>query len=334
MVKSMNTRMDKYYKENTLETSRTDRNQEIYNRVNEEDFDKLSLTSNISIIDADTTNLDLEKLKQLLDEKYTKQKPKRKDIEEVEEEDEDIEDTKEYDLKKVIDEAHKNKDTDYDRERFKKLRETQYDILNSLNLNRDEEPIIEDSLTVEEANLMNLIKTVNENALKREEIIKKENNLLDDLKGNDDTEVLSPITFADEEETDEDITTKKPTLLEELEKTKQLSKKEIMEEYQKVEDKEKEEITDDAVIDTTNIDFDDKDEVNEYLEDLEENEKVNTFYTGKLEIKESDLDDFEELQKEMKTGGAIVKILVSLIIIIVLAVGLYLLNKYMNLGLF
>ena len=31
----MNTRMDKYYKENTLEMSRTDRNQNIYNRVNE-----------------------------------------------------------------------------------------------------------------------------------------------------------------------------------------------------------------------------------------------------------------------------------------------------------
>ena len=323
--------MDKYYKENTIENSRTDRNRDIYNRVNENDFDKLSLTSNISIIDADTSNLDLEKLKQLLDEKYTNTKPKRKAVEVDEDyEDEDIDDTKEYDLKKVIDEAHKNKNTDYDRERFKKLRETQYDILNSLNLNREEDPIIEDSLTVEEANLMNLIKTVNENALKREEIVKKENILLDELKGSENTEVLAPITFEDEEESYEDTSAKKPTLLEELEKTKQLSKKEILKEYQREEDSKKE----DSNENISNINFDDRDEVNEYLEDMEENKTENDFYTGKLEIKDSDLNDFEELQKEMKEGGAIVKILISIIIIIVLAVGLYLLNKYINLGLF
>ena len=320
----MNTRMDKYFKKDNLEESRTSKNKEIYNKVSEEDFDKLSLTSNISIIDADTTNLDIEKLKKLLDEKYSSPKQKRTPVEVEPDEEEEVEDTKEYDLNKIIDEAHKNKSTDYDRERFKKLRDTQFDILNSLNLNRDEDPIIEESLTVEEANLMNLIKTVNENALKRDQINKKENELLDDLKGDDSTEVLEPIDLEDDE--DSSRTGKKPTIVEELEKTKQLSKKEILDEYKKIEEIKEETVTESEEY---SEDFDAEDEIEEPSE-VEE----NTFYTGKYQITENDLDDFEELQKEMKSGGVFIKILIILLVLILLAVALYLLNKYLNLGLF
>lgn len=312
--------MDKYYKESALEESRTTKNKEIYNKVNEEDFDKLSLTSNISIIDADTTNLDIEKLKNLLNERYSTKKSIpdiEDDIEPLQEE--SLEDTKEYDLKKVIDEAHKNKTPDYDRERFKKLRDTQYDILNNLNLDRSEDPIIEESLTVEEANLMNLIKTVNENSLKKEQIEEKEGDLLDSLKGDDDTEVLEAISFEGE---DAEKTGKKPTIVEELEKTKQLSKKELMDEYEKLEDQPKEDVEEPEEVEEDND------------EGTKEEPTENTFYTGKLQITDNDLEDFEDLKKEINSGNIFVKILIFIVVLIFIALGVYLLNKYLNLGLF
>lgn len=305
--------MDKYYKENTLEESRTTKNRDIYEKVKEEDFDKLSLTSNISILDTDTTNLDIEKLKNLLEERYTK--PKRSapsmDEEETSTKSEDDEDTKEYDLKKVIEDAHKNKDVDYDKERFKKLRDTQYEILNSLDLNRSDEPVIEESLTVEEANLMNLIKTVNDNSLKAKQ--NAEDDLMSSLKGGDDTEVMKPLDFEDDDDEDEEEVhnDKKPTILEELEKTKRLSKTEIQNKMEDLGETEE------------------KDSDNEKT--LEE---TNTFYTGKLKINESDLDDFSDLQDEIKSGNWLIKGLIILIVVIIIAVIIFVLNKYLNLGLF
>ncbi len=309
----MNSRMDKYYKENTLEESRTTKNRDIYEKVKEEDFDKLSLTSNISILDTDTTNLDIEKLKNLLEERYTK--PKRSapsiDEEETSNKSEEEEDTKEYDLKKVIEDAHKNKDVDYDKERFKKLRDTQYEILNSLDLNRSDEPVIEESLTVEEANLMNLIKTVNDNSLKAKQ--NAEDDLMSSLKGGDDTEVMKPLDFEDDDDEDEEEVHngKKPTILEELEKTKRLSKTEIQNKME------------------------DLSETNEKNLDNEKAlEETNTFYTGKLKIDESDLDDFSDLQDEIKSGNWLIKGLIILIVVIIIAVIIFVLNKYLNLGLF
>lgn len=318
--------MDKYYKEKTLEESRTAKNKEIYNNSGEEEYDKLSLTSNISILDTDTTNLDIEKLKQLLDEKYSNNRSKKKvesdDIQEREPE--KLDDTKEYDLKKIIEEAHNNKSSDYDVERFKKLRDTQYDILNSLNLDRKTEPEIEESLTVEEANLMNLIKTVNGNAIKKEQIEDTTaNDLMDDLKGDDNTEVLAPVV---EEEITENLGKKKPTIIEELEKTKQLNKKAIIDEINKEEHlTENTEVIGDTSMLTKSYDEDDE---------VDEDKSPSEFYTGKFQIKDSDMDDFDDLQKEMKSGGIFIKILIILVVVLVLFVGVYLLNKYLNLGLF
>lgn len=304
----MNSRMDKYYKENTLEESRTSRNKEIYNKVSEEDIDKLSLTSNISIIDADTTNLDIEKLKAILEEKYSKQKSSIPQIEE-ESVEEELEDTKEYDLRKIIDEAHKNKSSDYAEDRFKKLRDTQFDILSSLNLDRDEDPIGEESLTVEEANLMNLIKTINEKPIKNNQ----EPDLLEELKGSENTEVLDPVDLEGE------YSYQKPTIVEELEKTKKLSKKEVEDIQSKVQE-----------ISTEPEDIED-DETSELDSEIP---KENSFYTGKYQIKDSDFDDFSDIQKEIKSGNIVIKILILLLVIIVLVVGVYFLNKYLNLGLF
>ena len=243
----LSSRMDKYYKEKTVEESRTKKNRDIYSNPMEDAFEDLSLTSNISVIDADIENLDLEKLKEYLDERYKKEeKPKIDPIDEFEEEaEEELVDTKEYDLKRIIEEAHKNKEVDYDKDRFKKLRDTQYDILKNLNIEKNDEF---DVKTLEEDKTLD--------ASEKED----EGGLFYDLIGNDNTEVMAPTPDEklatseikdfveeniekieteeaektkeienDDEETQKDSVEVKPSLNEEIEKTLKLSKKQIEE---------------------------------------------------------------------------------------------------------
>lgn len=313
--------MDKYKDDDTQER-RTKRNENLYNKIDESDFENLNLTSNISIIKTDTENLNIDEIKEILNEKY-QSRSKVREIEEPDSEYADIdeEDTKEYDLKKALDEAHKNKTSDYDKERFKKLRETQYEILNSLNFDKKNEEESEETLTVEEANLMNLIKTVNENALRNS--LSKEEDLLEELKGDDDTEILEPANF------DDTVTDKKPTIVEELEKTKQLSRKEI--------DSELERLSADSDIKKISLSDEEEDEEDDTSDDfsLSRTEELsNSFYTGNLQIDKKDMEEFLDLEDEMKGGSIVIKVLVIFIVLIVIAVAVYLLNKYLNLGLF
>ncbi len=324
-VKYMNTRMDKYKDNDGEVQSRTIRNKNIYTELSEKDLDDINLTSNISVLNADSKNLDIDTLKKMLDEKYQKDRPNSvQSNEEIESEEvKEDEDTKEYDLKKIIETAHKNKTTSYDTERFKKLRETQYDILNSLNIEKNE-PIknVDESLTVEEANLMNLIKTVNENAEKNKSL--PEDDLFQDLKGDEKTEVLEPLNFGEDEEEPE----KKPTIVEELEKTKQLSRKEIDDEIEKLTSKL------DDVIEAVKEVVNEEEERPTEPEISKTEELSNSFYTGKFQISNKDMDDFSDLEREMNGGSIFVKILIILLVLIIIAVTIYLLNKYLGLGLF
>jgi len=326
MVRYMNTRMDRYRDEYTSKGTRVEKNKDIYMGIDDEDIDKLNLTTNISVIDTDTSNLDIDKLKVLLDEKYAK-KNKKRVYEEVIVEDDELEDTKEYDLKKVIERAHANRESDYDEDRFKKRRKTEYDILSNLNLYNDkkgkEEPKYnqkDETLSDDEKTLIDLIKTVNENSLKNE-ISKNtltDGCLLDDLVGDDKTEVLEPINM-DIVNTDEmDVVMKKPSVLEELEKTKQLSKTELLiAEAKEIELAEKE----------RNKEFESKQKINE------EESLANTFYTGNLSIKDSDLDDFKDLQKELKSNNVLIKMLVAIVVLIILGIICYFVLNKIDLGL-
>ena len=289
----MASRMDRYQSEKQAD-SRTNRNKDIYYNLSEKDLENISITDNESIISTNTTNIDIEKLQSLLDNKYRKNTNLR-DYEYVEDIQKDLENTKEYDLKKELEHARKNKPENYDIDRFKKIRTSEYEILNSLNINKDDEE--KEKPTKEETELLTLIKTVNENAEKRHP--KTEQDLMDDLLGDDNTEVLEPIEMDDNLE----ASIKKPTIVEELEKTRELSKTDIK-----------------------NAEKTEKDTPEKIIE--------NSFYTGNLAINENDLEDFKDLQKELKSSGILIKIIIIAIIIILLAAAVYFLNKYLHLELF
>ncbi len=180
----MNSRMNRYYEDKELENTRFGKNEELYKEISKSELDSYEVKSNTTILGDNKPEIDVEKIKQILDTKY-KEVPKRRSIR-IEEEEEvplEKETTKEYDINVILEKAKEEKQENYEEERLKKLRDTQFDILKNLNLEKKEEP--EES---EEENLKSLINTIALNESKN-----KENTSLDilsELKGSGDTEVL------------------------------------------------------------------------------------------------------------------------------------------------
>lgn len=184
----MDTRINKYNESDRM--SRVSKNSDLYKQINNSELDNFNVHSNATVIGNQEREIDVEQIKKILDKRYN-DRPQRRSIrveprEEVSRLDKD--DTKEYDLTKVLEKAKDEKVETYDEVRAKKLRNTQYDILNNLNIEETEEKE-EKSLNPEE-NLMNLINTITINeAKKKEDKDVDPLDILTDLKGDDDTQV-------------------------------------------------------------------------------------------------------------------------------------------------
>ena len=181
----METRMNKYYEEEEIPTSRTKKNEDLYKEINKNDIDNYEIKSN-TVLGETKAEIDVEKIKKILDTKYN-EIPKRKSIrlEETNEEVEEKEITKEYDINVVLEKAKENKTENYEEERLKKIKNTQYDILNSLNVAKEEKEEKEIPKSEELESLINTIAFNEKNSKTNLDL-----DLLSDLKGSDDTEVL------------------------------------------------------------------------------------------------------------------------------------------------
>ena len=202
-----NSRLDKYSDDKKM--SRVTRNEELYKEIKDSELDGYNIRSNATVIGNQEPEIDIEKIKKILDTKYN-EAPKRKSIrvEPKHEENSIIDDvpTKEYDLNIILEKAKDEKPETYEEARAKKLRNTQYDILNNLNIeDNDEDYLVENNIEKPEINkaeedLMELINTITINEAKvKEEAIKNEKdevdplNILEDLKGSGDTAVYDKI---------------------------------------------------------------------------------------------------------------------------------------------
>ena len=202
-----NSRVDKYSDDKKM--SRVTRNEELYKEIKDSELDGYNIRSNATVIGNQEPEIDIEKIKKILDTKYN-EAPKRKSIrvEPKHEENSIIDDvpTKEYDLNIILEKAKDEKPETYEEARAKKLRNTQYDILNNLNIgDNDEDYLVENNIEKPEINkaeedLMELINTITINEAKvKEEAIKNKKdevdplNILEDLKGSGDTAVYDKI---------------------------------------------------------------------------------------------------------------------------------------------
>ncbi len=218
----METRIKKYNESSSM--SRVAKNTDLYKQINDSELDNFNVHSNATIIGNQDREINLEQIKKILDKRYNNA-PQRKSIR-IEPQEEvtrlDNEDTKEYDLTKVLEKAKDEKVETYEENRAKKLRNTQFNILNNLNIDDEKKEENEEKKYNPEENLMNLINTITINEAKKREEKKDDVDPLDiltDLKGDDDTQVyesvktsVTSITEIKEKEDNNNKETKKEEL--------------------------------------------------------------------------------------------------------------------------
>lgn len=199
----MGSRMNKYYDDEEITVSRYQKNEELYREISKSELTRFDVKSNATILGDNKNEIDVEKIKKILDTKYN-ETPKRRSIrlEDTIELEEVREITKEYDINVILEKAREQKEDKYDEERLKKLRDTQFDILKNLNVDKKEE---NDTEKVED-NLKELINTIALN--EQRGIDSSPLDILSDLRGGDDTEVLDglkeEVNSVDVEDTNHD----------------------------------------------------------------------------------------------------------------------------------
>lgn len=292
----MDTRMNKY---DNKSFSRVAKNEELYKEINDASLDNFSVRSNATVIGNQDPEIDIEKIKKILDTKYNNA-PKRKSIRidiPQEEEEVDAEPTKEYDLNVVLEKAKDELPETYEEARAKKLRNTQFDILNNLHIEEDHE---EEEPSKAEEDLMELINTISINEKKISEITEK-------LRKNTKENVKEDFN----EEKDDSF-----GILDELKGSGNTAVYEGMtEEIKKVEEQDNKSDKEDS-----NEDVSEENKKNTIVEEIKDDTMDSSFYTTSLFNKKDFADNEDDTDKGL---NIVIKILIVLVIICFL-VGIFL----------
>lgn len=320
----MDTRSERYANNDTSSEevfgSRTARNADLYREIREADVGNVDVRSNAKVIDNNSGNsIDVEHIKSILDTHYNdtpkirtipiEDTPKREDrVSTV------FETTKEYDINSILSKAKEGREENYEEDRIKKLRDTQFDILSNLNINPkdyieeydDEDVKVEDtgiSVEVPEDTGRTLQELIDTIALNEKQVRKEFN--LDETSDitSDDNEDTDPLDIFEDLKGDDNTVT-----LDGLkEKTEALMLK--MEE------------------EATGINLIENDE------DADEEEKKHekttsldqSFFTTSTNFKKSDFESFEDLDEQKGLGP--VAIIVIIILVLIFLAGVFFLVK-------
>ncbi len=186
---SLKSRMERYVREHD-EVKRTKKNQDLY-----EDIYNNAPSSTVSVLDNES-EIDISKIKELIDsrEGYNRVKKYQEIIQtkSIEEESEEYDiyediDNKIYDINKILEDAKAKREIS-EREKYRGLRNTQYNILSKLELN--EEPEKEEMATdffTQDKTIEKLMKEQEDHNSDDEEDDTTSKDLFDDLKSIGDT---------------------------------------------------------------------------------------------------------------------------------------------------
>ena len=297
----MRTRSEKFYQEEPTQTKRrTTKNTQLYEDIKKGELKDFNIGTNARVIGESDSQIDIDKIKEILEKNY-QDTPKRRSLkfEVPEPEEVEIEKTKEYDINAILEKAREEREIDYSRDRLKKVRDTQFDILKSLELDEEENKKASQESAKEE--LLELINTINMNEKQKKEIqenLEEEATSLDpldlftDLRGDDNTVVAGAMEL--NPENDETIT---QTVVED----KNTEKTSIKTETEEI-----------------------KNALDEELDD--------SFYTNSMTFKKNDFASLED--NESGTINVIVRILIVLVFLAIIAGVILFLNEFLNLGWF
>ena len=341
-MQTRQSRMDKYYDsdididEGTVTTSRTKKNQELYKEVGSLDLQNFDLNNNVSVIGESTENISLDEIKDILSEKYrdTERKKSIGDTEEIALPKINLDETREYDLNSILEKVKENKEVNYEEDRLKKVRSSQYDILKDLDILNNEEEIEEedldtdvpfvsdnqeetpeetekpkdmDTVNTSERQLLELIDTIVAKELiePEEEVVEEEIvgdldplDILSDLRGDDDTKVIGAIQIDEETENTLGLATDEIALDEDTDELEYI-----------------EEDDSDTIVEEVSI------------TKVDENTMSDSFITDSVKIVEEDFDDFDDLKEKGGFTKFLIGLLVVLIIIVFIAGIILLINR-------
>ena len=313
----MESRVNKYSTNDNEVLSRTKKNQRLYSEIGDELNKPYDLNSSSVVLENNPKTIDIDKLKDMLDKQY-KEDIKSKSLASLDGMSEvsqiNLNETREYDINAILSKAKEERKSDYEEDRLKKLRNTQLDILNGLNIeNQKHDEEVSISVSKEEGNkLKSLIDTIN----LTEEINQTKSmdplDLLSELKGNNDETKVDGV-----QELTQEI----------MKKAQELDTNQI----EKVHDElEKELNSDTAKIDnlTKNL--------KGIMEESNKKDisKTDSFYTTSSMITKNDFDDFSDLKEDITATKVVVKILIVVVILAFICGVVFLLNQILDWGLF
>ena len=316
--------MNNDYNETT--PSRVRKNANLYRRIDAASIDDIEPRREEEIIESNTTTIDVEKLKSMLDKKY--REPNSNTLKDIDHNlvnrDINLEETREYNLDDIINKAKDKDDTDYGVERLKKLSDTNVSILDGLNIKENDTSKENDDnnkskVSSDSKKLIELIDTIN---LKEQEgydaLLKDNNELSDDFDledtgSNEPLDMLSELTGNDEDT--------KVVGASEI-----VSDKDLKDESPKLDSKDDK--YDDIDLENSDDDFDTTEVVNrDDTDDFTDNIELTTTQI----FTKDDFEDFDDL-KEATKPRIFVKILIFLIVIAVIIGTVFVLDRVLDLG--
>lgn len=297
-----------FYNDNT--PSRVRKNANLYKRIDASKIDEVELPKKEELLENNTSTIDVEKLKSMLDKKYRDLENDSRNTDSSVKESINLEETREYNLDMALNKARDNDDTDYKIERLKKLNDTNASILEGLNIkdtSTSKEIERPSKVSSDSKKLIELIDTIN---LKEQEgydsILKSSNSDANiNLEDEDTTGILDSLKGDNEE-------------------TKVVGAASLDKDSKNLEDTKYEDID----LDDTKEEFDttevvNRDDTSEFTDSIE-------LTTTQIFTKE-DFDDFDDL-KEATKPKILVKILIFIIIIAVILGTIFVLDRVLDLG--
>lgn len=315
--------MEKYENISLDNMSRTKRNQAVYNSNDMSNLSRIKTNTNVSVISDAPKEIDLEKIKNYVYSLNNEEEEKRKRISlELPEEEEVVVERKEiknYDINTILEKAKDSRESDYEENRYRKINNTQIDILKNIKI-KDE--VIEeevdpdltgpiDELNTEEKTIVDLIQDIQSHGKNK----KKE--LFEDLMGDsEETTVLSPI----EEEEKNSLKDALVEMTQELEDIK-IPENEFTHEI----NIEKEALKNGLEnLDETNPTIEVETEKTEEAPKIKEIDK--SFYSSSMTFNKSDFEGFEDIEKGVKKNSALTKLAIVFIVILLLVTVFLILN--------
>lgn len=302
-----------FYNDNT--PSRVRKNANLYRRIDASKIDEVEVPKKEELLENNTSTIDVEKLKSMLDKKYREPESESlKSDEPIVHEHINLEETREYDLDDILTKARDNDDTDYKVERLKKLGDTNSLILDGLNIKAPKDEAYQEKpskVSSDSKKLIELIDTINLKEQEGYDSLLKESKTQPaamDLENTSDNEPLDMLS----------------SLKGDNENTKVVGALEINKPTNDSDDTKYEDID----LDETDDDFDttevvNRDDTSEFTDSIE-------LTTTQIFTKE-DFDDFDDL-KEATKPKIFVKILIFIIVVAVIIGTVFVLDRVLDLG--